>query len=142
VVSVNSMEVVHIWDGYVSFSDNIVAAKDVSLWVSTLKKECLLKDENGCHWSQEDCISTEESKEFRGRCQNLPGYKSPRTDDSSENLTTTNVDVLGCKRHEIVCGTDGVGGDVDTEGNNDQANSTECSGCSTTVGPILHPDSR
>lgn len=65
--------------------------------------------------------------------------KAPATDESSEELTTADVDVLGAERHEVVGRADRVGGDVDTEGDDDQADGAE-RGCSaSTMGSGCHP---
>jgi hypothetical protein len=47
------------------------------------------------------------------------GNKAPATNDGSKQLTTTDVDVVGAERHEVVGRAYGVGRDVDTEGDDD-----------------------
>jgi hypothetical protein len=65
--------------------------------------------------------------------------KPPATNDGGKYLTTTDVDVLGAERHEVVCSAYGVGGDVDTEGDNDQTDGTKGGSSTATVGPGFHP---
>ena len=66
-------------------------------------------------------------------------YKSPATYNGSKELTTTDVDVLGAERHEIVRRADGVGGDVDTKRDDDQTDGGKCSCSTTTVRARVHP---
>ena len=65
--------------------------------------------------------------------------ETPATNESSKKLTAADVDVLGGERHEVVGGTDGVGRDVDTEGDDDQANSAKGGGSTATMGAGFHP---
>jgi hypothetical protein len=121
-VSVDAVKVVHIRHRHITTSYNVVIA-----------------NEDTSHRTQENGVTTEESKELLGRCKNLPWNKAPATDDSSKQLTTTDVDVLGCEGHEIVGGTDGVGRDVDTEGDDDETNGTESGSGTAAVGARFHP---
>lgn len=121
-VSVDAMEVVHIRHRHITTSYNVVIA-----------------NEDASHRTQENGVTTEESKELLGRCKNLPWNKAPATNDSSKQLTTTDVDVLGCEGHEIVGGTDGVGGDVDTEGNDYETDGTEGGSGTAAMGARFHP---
>ena len=47
--------------------------------------------------------------------------EAPATDEGSKQLTTANVDVLRTERHEVVGCANGVGRDVYTQGDDDQA---------------------
>lgn len=70
-----------------------------------------------------------------------PNYrnKTPATNDSSKQLTTADVDVLGSERHEVVGRAYGVGRDVDTEGDYDQADGSKGGSSAATVRPGFHP---
>ena len=65
--------------------------------------------------------------------------KTPATNDSGKQLTTANVDVSWAEGHKIVGCTDGVGGDIDTKGDDDQANGAKSGSSTTTMGAIFHP---
>lgn len=65
--------------------------------------------------------------------------KSPATNEGSQQLTTTDVDVLGAERHEIVGRAYGVGRNVNTDGDNDQADGAKGSSSTSTVGSGVHP---
>ena len=65
--------------------------------------------------------------------------KAPATNDGSKQLTTADVDVLGAERHEVVGRAYGVGRDVDTEGDDDQADGAKGGSSASTVGPGFHP---
>jgi hypothetical protein len=65
--------------------------------------------------------------------------KAPATNDGSKQLTTADVDVLGAERHEVVGRAYGVGRDVDTEGDDDQADGAKGGSSAATVGPRFHP---
>ena len=68
------------------------------------------------------------------------GNKAPATNDGSKKLTTADVDVLWAEGHEIIGRADGVGRDVDTKGDDEQADGAKGSSCSATVGPRFHPE--
>ena len=72
--------------------------------------------------------------------------KAPATNDGSKQLTTTDVDVPGAERHEVVGRAYGVGRDVDTKGDNEQANSAKGRGSSASVrarfAPVADNDDR
>jgi hypothetical protein len=109
-VAVDTVEVVHVRYRHVALSDNVVAAIQlVDVIVISGIGDDELSDENRCHGTQENGVSTEESKELCGRCENFPWNEAPAANDSSEQLTTADIDILGGERHEIVGGTDGVG---------------------------------
>jgi hypothetical protein len=65
--------------------------------------------------------------------------KAPATNDGSKQLTTADVDVLGADRHEVVGRAYRVGRDVDTEGDDNQADSAKSGSSTATVGPGFHP---
>jgi hypothetical protein len=65
--------------------------------------------------------------------------KAPATNDSSKQLTTADVDVLGAERHEVVGRAYGVGRDVDTKSDDNQANGAKGGSSAATVGPGFHP---
>lgn len=73
--------------------------------------------------------------------QNIWTYRheSPATDERGQQLSTADVDVFRAEGHQIVGGADGVGRDVDTQGDNDQAHG--CEGRSGTAArrAVLHP---
>jgi len=72
-------------------------------------------------------------------------HADPSTNESSEQLTAANVDVLRTERAEIVGGRDGVGRDVDTERDNEQAYCAKGRSSSATVAqitPTLDDDNR
>lgn len=79
-VAVDAVEVVHVWYGYITASDDIVAtARDkrisgygLSRWglCGIVRDE--LGHENGCHGTQKNGVSAEESKELCGRCEDFP----------------------------------------------------------------------
>ncbi len=73
--------------------------------------------------------------------QGWPTYRNeaPATNDGSKQLTAADVDVLGAERHEVVGRAYGVGRDVDTEGDDDQADGAKGGSSAATVGPGLHP---
>ena len=73
--------------------------------------------------------------------QGKPTYrdKSPASNDGSKQLTTADVNVLGGERHEVVGRAYGVGRDVDTKGDDDQADGSKRGSSAATVGPGLHP---
>lgn len=121
-VAVDAMEVVHVRHGNVAPPDNEVVAH-----------------ENRCHGPQKDGVASDESKERRSGFEDLPGDKRPATDKGCEQLAAADVDVLGGEGHEIVGSTDGVCGDVDAEGDDDQADGAECSGSTSAAGARLHP---
>ena len=71
-VAVHTVEVVHVGYGYLAASDNVVAAAQYK-WISGYGRDrwrlCgILGDElgheNGCHWTQENGVAAEESKEL------------------------------------------------------------------------------
>jgi hypothetical protein len=64
---------------------------------------------------------------------------SPCADESREDLTTTNVDILGAERNKIVCCTDGVGRNVDTKGDDNQADRSKRSSSSTAMAAAHSP---
>jgi hypothetical protein len=61
--------------------------------------------------------------------------KGPATNYSSKQLTTADVDVLGAERHEVVGRAYRVGRDVDTKGDDDQADGAKGCSSAATVGP-------
>jgi len=73
--------------------------------------------------------------------QGKPTYrdKAPASNDGSKQLTTADVNVLGGERHEVVGRAYGVGRDVDTEGDYDQADGGKGGSSSATVRPGCHP---
>lgn len=111
-VSVDAVEIVHVGDGDVGFSYEEIAGARVSglfFWKERQKFVVyVLSDEYRGHWAEEDGISSEESDEFRSRCEDFPRDESPASNHSGNQLTTTNVDVFGPKGHEIVGGRDGI----------------------------------
>ena len=54
-------------------------------------------------------------------------------------MTTADVDIFGAERHEVVCRADRIGADVDTKGDDDQADGTEGGSGAATVRPGFHP---
>ena len=104
------MEVVHVGNGHIATSSDVV-----------------IRHQDRSHGTQEDSVATEESEEFLCRRKDLPWNTGPCTNESSEDLTAANVDVLRAEGHEIVGCADGVGGDVDTESNDQQTDSGKCS---------------
>ena len=66
--------------------------------------------------------------------------KAPATNDGSKELTTTDVDVLGAERHEVIGRAYGVGRDVDTKGDDEQADGAKGGSSPATVGPRFHPE--
>ena len=56
-------------------------------------------------------------------------YECPTADDSSKQLTTADIDILGAEGHQIVGRTDRVGRYVNTKGDDEQANGAK--GCSS-----------
>ena len=54
-------------------------------------------------------------------------------------MTAADVNVFGSERHEIVGCADRVGRDVDTEGDDDQADGGKGGSSATTVGLGVHP---
>lgn len=73
------------------------------------------------------------------KCRPTYRNEAPATNDGSKQLTTADVDVLGGERHEIVGRADGVGRDVDTEGDYDQADGGEGGSSASAVRPGFHP---
>ena len=73
--------------------------------------------------------------------QGKPTYrdKAPASNDGSKQLTTADVNVLGSERHEVVGRAYGVGRDVDTEGDYDQADGGKGGSSPATVRPGCHP---
>jgi len=67
------------------------------------------------------------------------GNKAPATNDGSKQLTTADVNVFGGERHEVVGRAYGVGRDVDTESDDNQADGAKGGSSAATVGPIGHP---
>ena len=65
--------------------------------------------------------------------------KAPATNDGSKQLTTADVNVFGGERHEVVGRAYGVGRDVDTESDDNQADGAKGGSSAATVGPIGHP---
>lgn len=110
------MKVVHV--GY----RNIATSSDI-----------VVRHQDRSHWTQEDGVATKESEELLCRRKNLPRNTSPGTDDSSQDLTSADVDILGAEGDEIVGCADGIGRNVDTEGHNQQTNGGECSSCATSM---------
>lgn len=55
--------------------------------------------------------------------------KCPATNNGSKQLTTPNVDILGAEGHEVVGRADGVCRDVDTKGNDNQADGAKGGSC-------------
>jgi hypothetical protein len=68
--------------------------------------------------------------------------KSPATNDGCKQLATADVDVLGAERHEVVGCAYGIGRDVDTQGNNDQANGAKGGSSPATVRSRFHPQTK
>jgi hypothetical protein len=50
----------------------------------------------------------------------------PGSDECGQQLSSSNVDVFRAERNQIVCGTDGVGRNIDTKRHNQQTNGAEC----------------
>ena len=73
------------------------------------------------------------------KCRSTYRNKAPATNDGSKKLTTANVDVLGAEGHEVVGSTYRVGRDVDTEGDDDQADGAKGGSSTAAVGPRFHP---
>ena len=65
--------------------------------------------------------------------------ETPATNNSSEQLTTTDVDVPRAEGHKIIGCADGVGRDVDAERDNDQADGCKGGGRATSVRSGFHP---
>ena len=55
-------------------------------------------------------------------------------------MTTADVNILGAERHEVVSRAYGVGRDVDTKGDDDQADGAKGGSSAATVGPGFHPE--
>ena len=66
-------------------------------------------------------------------------HKEPAADESSKDLATADVDVARQEGHEVVGGADGVGRDVDTERDDDEADGAKRSGGAATAGAAVHP---
>lgn len=65
--------------------------------------------------------------------------KCPRPNERCKKLPAPDVDIFGTKSHKIIRSGDGIGRDVDTEGNDDETNSCK-SGSSTSAGRArVHP---
>lgn len=90
-VPVDPMEVVHVRHR------DVPAASDVVI--------CY---EDARHRSQEDRVATKECQESSSRGKDLPWNTRPGTDECSEQLTTTDVDVLGTEGHQVVGCGDGI----------------------------------
>ena len=74
-VAVDAVEVVHVGDGHVTASDDVVAKENnglVDIDLGIKGRGNSLANENGGHRSQEDGVTTEESKEGCGRCEDFP----------------------------------------------------------------------
>ena len=99
----------------------------------------LLKDEDGGHWTQEDGITAEEGQEVLCRSKNLPWNKGPGADESGKKLTTSNVDIARSEGHKIIGSRYRIGGDVDTEGDDDEADSGESGSSASTRRARIHP---
>lgn len=110
------MEIVHV--GY----RDIATSSDI-----------VVRHQDRGHGTQKDGVATKESEEFLCRRKNLPRNTGPGTDDSSQDLTSADVNVLGAEGDKIVGCADGIGRNVDTEGNNQQTNGGECSSCATSM---------
>ena len=65
--------------------------------------------------------------------------EKPATDESSEQLTTSDVDIPRAEGHQIVRCADRVGRNVDTQCHDDQANSGKGSSSSAAVAARVHP---
>ena len=153
-VAVDAVEFVHVWYGDVATTSNVVTVNMINILLFSICRceEHSLYHDDGSHRAKEDCISTQEGQKLLRRSQDFPlsrmiasvkakrkdgikksktyRYTSPSTNNSSQDLTTTNVDVLWEERDKVVCSTDGIGRNVDTKGDDDQANSTK-GRCST-----------
>lgn len=121
-VPVHAVEVVHIGHTHIPVSHDVV-----------------IRNEDGCHRAQEDGVATEEGEEFRGRGEDLPGDEGPGTDNGGEKLAAANVDVARREGHEVVRGRNGVGRDVDAEGDDDEAYRGEGGGSAAPVRTGVHP---
>ena len=64
---------------------------------------------NGC---EENGIPAHEREEGLGRADYFPGDDDPSSDDSGDDASALDVNVAGEKNREVVCGADGVCGDV------------------------------
>ena len=74
-VAVDAVEVVHVGHGHVTAADDVVAKESIELVdidTSTVERGNSLANENGGHGSQEDGVTTEESEEGCGRCEDFP----------------------------------------------------------------------
>ena len=72
-------------------------------------------------------------------CDATHRNEEPATDEGSKKLTTSDVNIPWAKRHQVVRCADGVGRDVDSQCDDDQANSGESCSSSTAVRTRLHP---
>ena len=55
-------------------------------------------------------------------------------------MTTADVNVLGAERHEVVGRAYGIGRDVDTKGDDEQADGAKGGSSAASVGPGLRPE--
>lgn len=95
--------------------------------------------ENSGHRSREDRVAAKESKELLRGCEDLPRNPSPCTDECRKDRTSKDVDILGAESYKVVCCADGIGRDVDAEGENDQANRAKSSSGSSSMRPRSLP---
>lgn len=59
--------------------------------------------------------------------------EAPATDEGSKQLATSDVDILRTERHEVIGCANGVGRDVDTKGNDYQADRGKGSSSTATM---------
>lgn len=73
-VAIHAVEIVHVRDGHITTSDDVVAVTEVLVVMRTTSTlgENELGHENGCHGTQENGVAAEESEELCGRCENFP----------------------------------------------------------------------
>lgn len=102
-------------------------------------KNLLGHDDCG-HGAQENRVAAQESEEFCGGSQDLPGHEGPTADDRGEQLAAADVDVLGAEGDEVVCGADGVCRDVDAQRDDDQADCAKSRGRAAGVRSRVGPE--
>lgn len=122
-VPVHAVEIVHV--GHRDFS---------------LSHDKVIRHEDRRHGSQEDGVAAEEGEEFRGGREDFPGDERPAAEHRGEDLAPADVDVFRAKGHQVVGGADAIGGDVDAERHDDEADGGKGGGCATPGGARGHPE--
>ena len=95
--------------------------------VPSLQHE-IVHDDDPAYRRNENVVAAQEGYETRTRCQQLPGYHRQR-DDTAEQLTTNNREVLREETCDVRAKGDGVAANIDSKDRKGKAEGGEEAAC-------------